>query len=449
MFFKKIVGEGLSLNSFMIGDNGEVAVIDPRRDVQIYLDIANENGLEIKAILETHRHEDYVIGSMELGERSGATIYLSGHEDLGHVYGERLMDGDELDIGGVKIKALHTPGHTLGHLCYVVYEGEEETPYMVFTGDCLFTGDLGRTDFYGKDNLEKMTGLLYDSFYEKLLPLGEGVIVMPGHSAGSACGANMKEIPFTTLGYEARTNPELQVDSKEEFIEQFGRMRIKPRYFEAMEVYNVKGTEFVEPKNTIKPIPLEKAIEEGYTIIDSRSKEAHLGGHIPNSVYLSESNYSTFLGTLFPINEKIVLMADDDNMEKIMTLYWFGKRIGFDNVLGYVPAPVLSTVESEVELEKLPSINPADFLKLESEYVLLDIRKPEEFEEGDPEKNRVNIPLELLYKEHEKLNKDVMIYTMCGSGDRATTAASYLKSLGYKTGVIEGGILGLRYEMSK
>lgn len=449
MFLKKIVGEGLAHNSFMVGDNGEVVVIDPRRDIEIYLDIANENGLEIKAILETHRHEDFIIGSMELGEKSGATIYVSGHEDLGHVYGEKMMDGDELNVGGLTIKALHTPGHTLGHLCYVVYEENETTPYMVFTGDCLFTGDLGRTDFYGEENLEKMTGLLYDSFFEKLLPLGEGVIVMPAHGAGSACGANMKEIPFTTLGYEAKTNPELQVDSKEEFIEKFGRMRIKPRYFEEIEVYNVKGAEFVELKNTIKPISLEKALKEGYTIIDSRSKEAHIGGHIPGSVYLSESNYSTFLGTLFPGDEKIVLIVDGDNMEKLMTLYWFSKRIGFDNILGYIPDPVRQTIDADIELEKLPSISPVEFLKLDSKYILLDTRKPEEFEEGDPEKNRINIPLELLYKEYKKLDKDVMIYTMCGSGDRATTGVSYLKNRGYKAGVIEGGVLGLRYEMSK
>lgn len=448
MFFKRIEGDGLAHYSYMIGDEKEVAVIDPRRDISIYKDIANKEGMKITTILETHRHEDFIIGSLQLGEETDATIYISGHEDLGHVYGEKLRDGDILEIGALKIKAIHTPGHTLGHLCYGVYEKDEKTPYMVFTGDMLFTGDLGRTDFYGEENLEKMTGLLYDSFFEKLLPLGEHVIVMPAHGPGSACGGDMKEIPFTTLGYEKYTNPELQVNSKEEFIENFGKMRIKPRYFEDMEVFNVKGAEFIKDINTLNPVSLKEAMDKEVTIIDSRTKEAHMGGHIPGSIYLGESNFSSFLGTLFPIEEKIVLITNDDDMDKLMRLYYYGRRIGFDNILGYLPEPMNNIIDTDIKLEKLESIDPEEFLKLD-DYILLDIRQKSEIKEEDPKKNRINIPLELLHEEYEKLDKEKIIYTMCGSGDRATTAASFLKNKGYKVSVIEGGVKGVRHEMNK
>ena len=200
MFFKKFETEGLAHYSYMIGDADDITVIDPMRDLHIYMHEARKAGLRIKYILETHRNEDFVVGSMELAEKTGATIYISDHEDLGHVYGEKIQDGFELEMGKIKIKAMHTPGHTLGHMSYAVYETGIEKAFMVFTGDCIFMGDLGRTDFYGEENLNKMTGLLYESVFHKLLPLGDHVIVCPAHGAGSACGDSMDKRPYSSLG---------------------------------------------------------------------------------------------------------------------------------------------------------------------------------------------------------------------------------------------------------
>jgi len=245
MYFKKIETQGIAHYSYMVGDEDFIAVIDPVRDVGIYMQEARKAGMRIKYILETHRNEDYVSGARELSEKTEAPIYVSGHEDLGYVFGEKIEDGFELEIGKVKLKAIHTPGHTIGHLSYALYERDKLNPYMVFTGDCLFMGDAGRTDFYGKSNLEKMTGLLYDSIFEKLLPLGDEVLMFPAHGAGSACGESMDERPFSTIGYERRHNKLLQVDSKGQFIDDFAKMRIKPRYFEKMEELNVKGADFV------------------------------------------------------------------------------------------------------------------------------------------------------------------------------------------------------------
>ncbi len=443
MYFKQIESEGLAHYSYFVGEGGKAAVIDPRRDIEVYLECARKEGLKITHIFETHRNEDYIIGSMELAEITGASVYLSGHEDLGHVYGERIFDGDEFHIGNLRIQALHTPGHTLGHLSYVLYESNRSEPYMVFTGDCLFMGDLGRTDFYGEENLDKMTGLLYDSVFNKLMPLGEDTLVFPAHGAGSACGEMMEDRPFTTLGYEKVLNPELQISTREEFIKSFGRMRIKPRYFENMEIRNIQGAPFLGNQVQLTPMQISD-LKDDYLLLDCRSKEAYFGGHIPGSVFISKKNLSSYLGTLFEADVPLVLITESKDRDTLETLYWYCKRIGFDNIIGFLPQGTEQWLAEGKNLETLPTITAHDFLKLEDEYTLLDIRTPEDLEEDDPDKNLVNIPLQILYKEINSLNKDHPIFILCGSGDRSTTAAAYLKNHGYDGRVIAGGVLTLK-----
>jgi len=445
MFFKKIESEGLAHYSYMVGEGKEVAVIDPRRDVGVYIKEARKEGLKINYILETHRNEDYIVGSRELAERTGATIYISGHEDLGHVYGEKIFDGDKIKVGSLTIQGVHTPGHTLGHMSYGVYEEGREKAYMVFTGDCLFMGDLGRTDFYGEENLEKMTGLLYDSVFEKLMPLGDEVLVFPAHGAGSACGESMEERPYSTLGYEKVYNPELQVNSKEEFIKAFGRMRIKPRYFEIMEQYNVKGAEFIGEEVKLEPLLLEEVQNQGITVIDSRTKEAYFGGHIPETLFFSLKNFSTYVGTIMDMDTPVAFLVEGNEVEKLQSLYRYARRIGLENLKGYIVDGNSQWEETEKDLEKLQTITAKEYLDLDhKEFVLLDIRTPEALSSEDPYKNRINIPLQHLYKDYEKLPKDQPIYILCGSGDRSATAASFLKNKGYDGRVISGGLLTLK-----
>ena len=176
MLFKRFESEGLAHYSYLIGDGNQAVVIDPRRDCDVYVQVASEEGLRITHVLETHRNEDYVIGSVELASRTGAVIHLSAHDDLDYGYGERIRDGETLKIGRLKLKALHTPGHTLGHMSYLLYD-PDGVPWMIFTGDALFAGDVGRTDFYGRDRLEEITGLLYESLFHRILPLGDEVIL--------------------------------------------------------------------------------------------------------------------------------------------------------------------------------------------------------------------------------------------------------------------------------
>ena len=443
MFFRKIETKGIAHFSYMVGDKDCIAVIDPVRDIGIYMHEARKVGMRIKYIFETHRNEDYVSGSMELGEKTGAKIYISAHEDLGHVYGESIEDGFEVEIGSLKLKALHTPGHTLGHLSYALYEKKNKDPYMVFTGDCLFMGDAGRTDFYGKSNLEKMTGLLYDSIFKKLLSLGDEVLMFPAHGAGSACGDSMDRRPLSTLGYEKKHNQTLQVDSKGEFIQNFARMRIKPRYFDKIEELNIKGAPFVGEEVILNSLTFEelKEIKDEALLIDIRTKEAYIGGHIPGSIYMSKSSISTFLGAIFKTDEKIVFIMDNciNDLEEI---YWYCRRIGFDNILGYFPNVSTHWESNGEEFEKVSTITAKKYMesKIDKNFILLDTRAKDEISEDDPDENRINIPLQNIYKCLDKLKYDIPIYVLCGSGERSTIGYSYIKSKGYNPRVITGGI---------
>lgn len=438
MIFETVESKGLAHFSYLVGAEGEAFVIDPRRDVQIYLDLAMENGLNITHIFETHRNEDYVSGSMELQSLSGATVYLSAHEALGYVYGEKIDDGTTFSIGGMTLKSLHTPGHTLGHMSYVLYEADEKTPYLVFTGDCLFMGDLGRTDFYGEENVEKMTGLLYDSVFSRLLPLGDHVLMFPAHGAGSACGDQMDDRPFATLGYERLTNPHLQAKSKEAFIDSFASMRIKPRYFSLMEVLNVKGAPFVGDTASVPAIAPED-LKDDHVLLDVRSKEAFFGGHIEGSYFLSPANLSTFLGTLFEADTKIVLVSDEPDASFLEEIRNQMLRIGFDHLEGYLAGGVDSLLKEGESAKRLPTIPGETLHEKENDFLVLDIRDDEEVPAWLEDKTR-RIPLQKLYKEFSSLDKKKPIYVLCASGNRSATAASFLQHEGYDAAVILGGI---------
>lgn len=305
-------------------------------------------------------------------------------------------------------------------------------------------GDVGRTDFYGKENLEKMTGLQYDSIFEKLLPLGDEVIILPAHGAGSSCGDNLDKRPFSTLGYEKNTNKNLQVKSRSEFIEKFAKMRIKPRYFDVMEVLNVGSPDFVGSDivlNAITISDLDK-IKDKAVLVDVRSKEAFIGGHIPKSLYLSKSNLTSFLGSIYTPNNKLVFLMDAE-IGDLEEIYWYCRRIGFDDIYGYVPNSIEMWQTAGNNVNQLNTISVKKFKTLpkDKDYILLDVRDSSEISSNDPKTNRLNIPLKSLYKNIDLIDKDKDIYVLCGTGNRSTTAASYLKIHGINATVISGGIL--------
>lgn len=241
MLFERIESEGLAHYSYLLGSGNEAVVIDPRRDCQVYVDRAAQEGMRITHILETHRNEDYVIGSTELAARTGAEIWHADSQ-LDYAYGNPVADGQRWRIGEVEVRALASPGHTPGMMNYLLHDAGGRL-WGVCTGDTLFAGSVGRVDLAGPERTEEMAGLLYDSIFERLLPLGDGVLVLPAHGPGSVCGgSSIADRPWTTLGIERRHNPRLQVASRQEFVEQTALTQPFPPYFAMMERLNLEGT---------------------------------------------------------------------------------------------------------------------------------------------------------------------------------------------------------------
>lgn len=448
MYFRKIFTPGLLHYSYIVGDRDEIAIIDPMRDVDVYMEEARKANKKITHIFETHRNEDYISGSMELSEKTGAEIYISKYEELGHVYGKKIGEGDEFGIGKLRIAPLHTPGHTLGHLSYVLYIGD--VPYMVFVGDTLFWGDLGRTDFYGEDKLAEMTGQLYDSIFEKLFSLGDHVLMMPAHGAGSACGGEIEERDYSTIGYERKASPALDVSSKEEFVKKHGYMRLKAPYFEKMEVCNVKGAENVSGEVLLNSLSIKDIQREDYTVVDIRSREAYSGKHIPNSVFASVDVLSAYLGWILDTETHIAFLTDGLRDEDVKIAYWTARRMGYDNILGALGEGTVRNLEMKsTELESVPEISGKDYLEMYRDMLVLDVRREEELGEEYPYENRVNIPLQLLSERVGELSTDKKIAVICGSGERATVAYSIMERVAIEAVVVAGGVVGIASQLKE
>ncbi len=239
MLFQRIEVPGLAHYSYIAGDGTEAVVIDPRRDCRIYDRIARSSRMSVRHILETHRNEDYVAGSRELAELTGAEIWHADSE-LDYSYGSPVRDGQIWEAGSLKVQAIATPGHTPGSMSYLLHD-QEGHPWICFTGDCLFAGDAGRVDLMGMDKAEEMAGMLYSSIFSRLLPLGDGVLVCPAHGPGSVCGSGITARTITTMGLERKHNPRLQHDNRRAFIETMVEEQERPPYFRKMEKLNLEG----------------------------------------------------------------------------------------------------------------------------------------------------------------------------------------------------------------
>lgn len=441
MYFKRIETKGLAHFSYVIGDEGQMMIIDPRRDVGVYLEEARKQSMVIKGIFETHRNEDIVSGAKELSEITGAPVYISAFEDLGHTYGTPIKE-QSFPFGTFALRSLHTPGHTKGHLSYVLERDGE--PYMVFTGDTLFYGDIGRTDFYGENMLKEMTGLLYDSIFEKIFSLGDHVLVYPAHGAGSACGGEIEERQISTVGFERKYNPSLQVKSREEFIEKHGYMRAFPPYFKTVERLNVEGGDYLGEKISPPLLPpLSAASFEG-TILDIRSRSAFAGGHVPGSLFLRYDILSSHLGYMEKTDAPLALLADDLCEEQISLAYMTLLRMGYSQVKGYFGLNVQRALEiTASEVESLEQVRPSDYKKDSENILVLDVRREDEQSEDDPVERRLSIRLSSLPTSLEEIPKDERILVVCQSGERATVGASYLRKNGFDVGIVRGGMLGL------
>ncbi|WP_258099141.1 MBL fold metallo-hydrolase [Marinoscillum pacificum] len=434
--------------AYYIESDGEVAIIDPLREVEPYIQKAEENGAKIKYVLETHFHADFVSGHIDLAKKTGASIVYGPTAQPGfeaHV----ATDGEILQLGRVKIKVLHTPGHTMESSTFLLVneEGEE---VAIFTGDTLFIGDVGRPDLAVKTDLtrEDLAGYLFDSLRNKIMTLPDEVIVYPGHGAGSACGKNMSKETTDTLGNQKEFNYALRADmSKEEFIGEVTKGLVQPpQYFPKNAVMNKQGYESIDEVLQRGVIGLElKEFEDVVArdkalILDTRPKEDFVKGFIPGSLWVGiDDNFAPWVGALIKdLNQPIVFLSLPGREEEVVTRL---SRVGYDHALGFLDGGIASWIGGGKEVATVQEIGPHDFTNIYDTEVLdvLDVRKESEFE-SQHIKGAKNFPLDFIYDNLDQLDKDGEYYVHCQGGYRSVIATSILLAAGFKEVInIQGG----------
>lgn len=434
MIFERIKSKGLAHNSYFIGSEEEAVVIDPRRDCDVYIDLAQREEVTIRYIFETHRNEDYVIGSKELSSLTGAEIFHGPGLNWG--YGTTLHDGAVFHIGNLKLTALHTPGHTDESMSYVLADrSTSEDPVMVFTGDALFVGDVGRTDLYGPAEAPRLAGALYDSIFNKILPLGDSVILCPAHGAGSVCGRNISERDESTIGIERAHNPVLQLINKEDFIEyKVSERHEQPPYFREMERYNLEGAPLLGKLPTpspLTPIKFKNEMERGAVVVDTRTPPAFGGAHIKGSYSIWLDGLPTYAGWVLSYEKPVLLVLESsDYLEKAVR---YLVRLGYDNIAGYLKGGISAWYDSGCMVEHLGLSTVHELKqKLDSheDILVLDVRDDTEWREGHI-KDALHIYVGQLQSRLSEIPRDRPLSIVCNVGYRASLAASILLRAGY------------------
>lgn len=433
MFLETVRSEGLGHLSYVVGDGDRCGVIDPRRDAQVYVDIAHRHEARITHILETHRNEDYVTGATDLAALTGAEIYRGAAR--GDAYGQGASEGDVYHLGAVSLRVLETPGHTDDSLSFALVDRRAGPDAVgVFTGDALFVGDVGRTDFY-PDRAEAVAGLLYDSLHRKLVPLGDGVIIYPAHTSGSVCGASLSDRTFSTIGHERRYNPGLAHGDRETFVAaKLAEDHVYPPYFRVMERYNQSGPPALPALPMPSPLDdtrLVTAMERGMIVVDTRDPEAWCGAHIPGSLAIPLESLPSHAGWFLPYDRPVGLVlrhqADLDTAVRMLV------RLGFDDITGWLAGGLHAW---EVAGRAFAHVRTVQALELkaavegQTAFTLLDVRRPDEFAAGHLPGAR-NIHVGELPGRLGELPRDLPVVTFCGSGQRAAVAAALLTDKGF------------------
>ncbi len=447
----------LAQGAYYIESNGEAIIIDPLREVGPYIEKAEKDGATIKYILETHFHADFVSGHLDLAKKTGATIVYGPTAKPGfeaHI----AKDGEILKLGDITIEVLHTPGHTMESTTFLLKD-ENGKDHAIFTGDTLFIGDVGRPDLAQKViaelTQEKLASYLFDSLRNKIMPLSDDLIVYPAHGAGSACGKNMSKETTDTLGNQKKTNYALNLElTKEEFIEQvLDGLKPPPAYFPQNVMMNIQGYDSLDKvmargKKALTPKEFEAvANETGAIIIDTRSQAAFKNGFIPNSIFIGiDGSFATWVGTLIPdLKQEILIVAEPGREEEVITRL---ARVGYDFSLGYLEGGIDAWRDAGFEVDSLKSVSPGAFAKLLKEDTInvLDVRKESEFFSQHLDYDRVvNLPLDYISEQMEKVNRDTTYYVHCAGGYRSVIAASILKSRGFENLVdVEQGFGGIQ-----
>ncbi len=442
----------LAQGAYYIESNGEVAIIDPLREVQPYLDIANANNGTIKYIFETHFHADFVSGHLSLAQRTGAPIVFgpTAHPNFkAHI----ATDGEVFHLGEITITCLHTPGHTMESACYLLKD-KDGKDYALFSGDTLFLGDVGRPDLAQKAvdmTQEQLAGILFDSLRTKVMTLPDDVIVYPAHGAGSACGKNLSKETVGSIGDQKATNYALRANmTKDEFIaEVTDGLLPPPAYFPMNVKMNKEG--YIDVETIIKEAkPLEPKVFElvandtDALVLDVRHQDEYEKGHIPNSIYIGlDGGFAPWVGALIlDIKQPILLVTPVGREEETIKRL---ARVGYDNTLGYLSGGFESWKNEGLEYDTITSITAEDLeAKLAEHAPVFDVRKPGEY----AAEHILDVPLTSLDFLNEHLSefpKEESFYLHCAGGYRSMIAASILKARGYHNVInVLGGFAAIK-----
>lgn len=427
MHFKQFYLGCLSHASYYLGSNGEAAIIDPQRDVQQYLDEAAADGAKIKYIIETHSHADFVSGHKELAARTGAQIVFGQKAETGFE-ALKVKDGDMLNVGHIRLRVYETPGHTPeGISILATVDGE---PDRLFTGDTLFVGDVGRPDLVGSKGFtdEQMAGMLYDSLYEKILPLGDETLVFPAHGAGSLCGRSLSKETFSTLGEQRKFNYALQPMTKDEFVRIVtADQPPAPAYFAESAAKNLAGASALSEIPEPRQLSADEAAAFDGVVIDVRSVAEYGEGHIQNSINIGlGGQFASWAGQMIPVGTPIAVAAADRSQveEAVMRL----ARVGFETASNFV------ILDKTSHLKATPQVSveaAARFVADNPNAQLIDVRRPAEFN-AEHAKGALNIPLDTLLRAIDRIDPNRPTFAICQSGYRSSLASGMLENAGVK-----------------
>ncbi len=446
MYFKQFYLGCLAHASYLIGCNGEAVVVDPQRDVDLYIEEAKRQNLSIRHVIETHLHADFVSGHRELASRTGAKIYYGYRADAKFDY-VPVHEGDEIPLGGVTLRFLETPGHTPESVSVVVFDKKESTePVAVLTGDTMFIGDVGRPDLLGSTmSATELAGMLYNSLHQKLLSLPDQVKVYPAHGAGSMCGRNISKDTSSTIGEQRKFNYALQPMSKDEFVTMMTTdLPEAPQYFSSDAQINREGPALLDEQSippALSPQEVDVLRKQGHVIVDARSSDQYGTGHIPGSYNIGLSGqFASWAGSLIPIKTPVILVAENEQavVESRVRL----ARVGHDRVVGYLAGGILAWNEARFPLATTEQITVDELdrrIKEGAAKQVLDVRRPPEWRAGHI-KSAIHIPLNQLPKDASSLDKEKGVAVICAGGYRSSAATSVLEQLGFRriTNVVGG-----------
>lgn len=444
MLFRRFESEGLAHYSYIIGDGTGAAVIDPRRDIGDYLAAAAEAGTAIRLVLETHRHEDFVSGARHLAARTGAA-HFHGDAGLDYEHGAPASDGQRWTLGGLTLETLATPGHTPGSVSYLAREPGGE-PWMVFTGDALFAGDVGRTDLLGMDRARELAGTLHDSIFGRILPLGDGVLMWPAHGAGSSCGAGIASRERTTLGLERRLNPKLQMAGREEFIDAVAKELPRPSYFREMERVNLAGGPAAELP-VLEPLAPDEFAGwlADAQVLDARPAAAFAAAHVPGALSAWPDGVASYAGWFLDFDRPVALVAGA-GQERIIQRRL--ARLGFERLVGFLAGGIVAWLTAgraaaatrTVTVDRL-----CEELDEGGDAVILDVRGREEAAAAGEIPGARLVPLTELADRLDELDREEELTVFCGTGLRSMIAASLLEQRVFRrVRVALGGLRGWR-----